>query len=246
MTSSAPSDPFEASAVGGRTLEAFADTPRLNAWLYGKLAPHIHGDVLEIGSGIGNMTALIAGSATSMVATDMEAHYLEALRARFAGDARIEVAHYDLDGAPPAAVSRRRFDAIVAVNVIEHIRDDRALVQTLSGLLKPGGKLVVYVPACPAAFGPLDQALGHYRRYTPGGLGALLEGAGLLPDAPQYMNVVGLVGWVVSGRVLRRRQLSAWQIATFERLLPIVRLEDRFRLPIGLGVYTAAEKPVIH
>jgi SAM-dependent methyltransferase len=229
--------------VGGRTLEVFAETPRLNRWLYSKLAPDIHGDVLEIGSGIGNLSGLIAGSATRMVFTDMEPHYLEALTKRFSGDSRATIVHFDLDAAPPTEIASRRFDAIVAVNVIEHIKDDERLVTSLANLLKPGGKLVVYVPACPFAYGSLDRALGHYRRYTPETLAALLSTAGLEPRRPTFVNLVGLLGWIANGRLFHRERLSPVQLAVFERLLPLFKLEDRFRLPIGLGLHTTAIKP---
>ena len=132
---------------------------------------------------------------------------------------------------------------IVAVNVVEHIADDRALVARLAKLLKPGGKLLIYVPACPFAYGSLDRALGHYRRYTRASLTKLLADAGLHLDAPRFMNLFGLLGWTVNGRILRRERLSAVQLAIFESLMPLFSLEDRVRLPIGLGVYVAAEKP---
>lgn len=233
----------DVSAVGGRTLEVFADTPRINRWIYSKLAPHVHGDVLEIGSGIGNLSEQIAVDATRVVLSDMESHYLEELKRRFAANDRVTVARFDLDSEPPPELARRRFDAIVAVNVVEHIKDDRALVARLAAMLKPGGKLLIYVPACPFAYGSLDVALGHYRRYTRQTLAALLAGAGLHFDPPRFMNLFGLLGWTLNGRLLRRKNLSPFQLSVFERLMPIFSLEDRVRLPIGLGVYVAAEKP---
>lgn len=233
----------QASAIGGRTLEVFADTPRINRWIYSKLAPHVQGDVLEIGSGVGNLSEHIVGDAARVVLSDMEPHYLQALGQRFAGDSRVSVSRYDLDDDPPVEIARRRFDAIVAVNVVEHIADDRALVARLAKLLKPGGKLLIYVPACPFAYGSLDRALGHYRRYTRASLTKLLADAGLHLDAPRFMNLFGLLGWTVNGRILRRERLSAVQLAIFESLMPLFSLEDRVRLPIGLGVYVAAEKP---
>jgi len=243
MTSAQHLNAAEASATGGRTLEVFADTPRINRWIYSKLAADVHGDVLEIGSGIGNLSAHIVASATSVVLSDMESHYLEALSARFANDTQVSVASFNLDGEPPPEIARRRFDAIVAVNVIEHIEDDHALVARLAALLKPGGKLLVYVPACPFAYGTLDRALAHYRRYTRASLTKLLAGAGLHLDPPRFMNLVGLLGWTVNGRILGRKHLSPVQLALFERLMPLFTLEDHFHLPIGLGVYAAAEKP---
>ena len=235
--------PEEASAVGGRTLEVFADTPRINRWIYSKIAPHVHGDVLEIGSGIGNLSGFIVANAKRVVLSDMEPHYIEALTRRFADDERVTVADFNLDGDPPAEIARRRFDAIVAVNVVEHIQDDRALVARLAALLKPGGKLLIYVPACPFAYGSIDRALGHYRRYTRASLTKLLSDSGLHLDPPRFMNLFGLLGWTINGRILRRKTLSSFQLAMFEMLMPLFSLEDRVRLPIGLGVYVAAEKP---
>jgi SAM-dependent methyltransferase len=231
-----------ASATGGQTLQAFAETPRLNAWIYSKLSGGVRGEVLEIGSGIGTMSRLIRPMASRLVVTETEQRYLEALRSRFAGDAGVQVAAWDLDGPPPAAVAVQRYDAVVAVNVIEHIADDGALVARLADLLRPGGSLLVYVPACPIAFSSLDVALGHFRRYTPAMLAALLRSAGLDPGRPRYMNLVGLGGWLVNGRLLRRKLLPARGVALFERLVPLVRLEDKVPLPFGLGLCTHATK----
>jgi SAM-dependent methyltransferase len=233
-----------ASATGGRTLETFADTPQINEWLFSQVSPGIRGSVLEIGSGIGNISRLIRPLADHLVVTDTEAHYLDALRETFSGDAHVEVASYDLDKPPPAAVEAHRYDAIVAVNVIEHIADDAALIGHLARVLKPGGSLLIYVPACPFAFGSLDEALGHHRRYTPEALASLLRSAELEPSPPRYFNLLGLGGWIVNGRLLRKRILPRRGIALFERLVPWLRFEDKLSLPIGLGLCTRATKPI--
>jgi SAM-dependent methyltransferase len=230
-----------ASATGGHTLEVFADTPQINEWIYSRFATGVRGQVLEIGSGIGNISRLIRPNASHVVVTDTEPHYLNDLRQHFAGDEAVDVVPYDLDHPPPPGVAKRRYDAIVAVNVIEHIADDRLLVSRLTELLNPGGSLLVYVPACPLAFGSLDVELGHYRRYTPATLTELLRSAGL-DGQPRYMNLLGLLGWFVNGRVLRQKLVSPRGVALFERLVPLIRLEDRFSLPVGLGLYVQASK----
>jgi hypothetical protein len=83
----------------------------------------------------------------------------------------------------------------------------------------------------------------HHRRYTPASLVALLRGAGLSVGVPKYFNVVGLIGWTVNGLILRRGKLSAAQMAIFERLVPLWRLEDKIRLPVGLGLWVVARSP---
>jgi SAM-dependent methyltransferase len=240
--SSMPAGVTQHSATGGRTLEMFSNTPKINQWIYSKLASGVRGDVLEIGSGIGNLSRLIVRDADRAVLTDMEPHYLEALRHELGDGDRVQVARFDLDEEPPPEVARRRFDAIVAVNVIEHLRNDLEAVGRLAALLKDGGKLLIYVPACPFVYGKLDESLGHYRRYTPASLTAVLEAVGLQPTPPRYMNALGLVGWFLNGRILQQRLIPAAQLRLMERMVDILRLEDRVRLPIGLNLITQATK----
>ena len=233
----------QATQTGGRTLEMFSGTPQLNAWMISKFRDRVRGTVLEIGSGIGNLSGLLRERADELVVTDVEDHYVEALSQRFAGDPRVSAALYNLDEEPPAEVSRLRYDAIVAVNVLEHVADDVRAVRRLVELLKPGGHLLIYVPAMPFLFGSLDEALGHYRRYTRASLRRLLTSAGLEVPEPRYMNVLGTAGWFLQGRILRKRTLAESQVHLFERLVPLCRQEDRFRLPFGLGVVALACSP---
>ena len=53
-------------------------------------------------------------------------------------------------------------------NVLEHIEDDAAAVRRFRSVLPEGGRLVILVPALPALYGSIDEAIGHFRRYTPG------------------------------------------------------------------------------
>lgn len=241
------SDGASVADVGRRTLEGFARASRLNAWLYGKLRAAIQGDVLEIGSGVGNLSRLIVRDARRAVLTDVDPRYVKVLRRDLGSGTGVEVLVWNLDEPPPAALTAggRQFDAIVAVNVIEHLRDDQRATQALASLLRPGGSLVIYVPACPWAFGTLDVALGHHRRYTRASLLALAMGAGLVPTRPRYMNRLGLLGWLVSGRLLRQSALSARMIALFDRMVGMARVIDVVLtpLPLGLGLVTRARKP---
>ncbi|MGE0788805.1 MAG: methyltransferase domain-containing protein [Sandaracinaceae bacterium] len=233
---------IEAKGTGSRTLEIFSGTPRLNRWMFSKFERRVRGDVLEIGSGVGNMSALLRERAEHLVVTDVEHEYIEQLRADYATDPRVTVARFDLDAPPPPEVAERSYDAIVAINVIEHVADDVGAMRRLARLLKPSGHLLIYVPALPLIFGSLDDALGHHRRYTKRTLSALARSADLdVVEGPRYMNALGVGGWFVQGRVLRRERLDPAQVALFERLVPLVRLEDHLPLPFGLGVIIHAQ-----
>ncbi|MFO0892141.1 MAG: class I SAM-dependent methyltransferase [Isosphaeraceae bacterium] len=71
------------------------------------------------------------------------------------------------------------FDAVLALDVLEHLDDDRAAVRGLGALAIPGGLVIVSVPALPALFGEFDAIQGHRRRYLPETLRAAFDDSGL-------------------------------------------------------------------
>ncbi len=81
-----------------------------------------------------------------------------------------------------AVASNAAFDAVLALDVIEHLDDDAAALATLGRLVRPGGTLVVSVPALPELYSEFDRVQGHRRRYLPEGLRAAFDGAGLKID----------------------------------------------------------------
>lgn len=231
-----------AQATGSRTLEMHAGTPRVNAWYYSKFAERIHGRVLELGSGIGNISRLLADDASELVVTDVEDEYLARLEAELGHRPHVRVVRYDLEAPAPIELERGSFDVVISLNVLEHVHDDRRAIRDLVALLRPGGWLLTYVPACSFAYGTIDEALGHHRRYDLPLFRERMHEAGLAVHRLEYMNLLGLAGWIVNGRVLRRRTLDPRQVRLFDRILPLLQAEDRLSLPVGLGLICHAQK----
>jgi SAM-dependent methyltransferase len=230
-----------ADAVGAETLERLAAAPGYNRWMFERIRPWVGGRVIEIGSGIGNLSAWLVDRERVLL-TDTEPHYLERLRERFAGRSNVAVARLylpDVDG----AVAAQRFDTVVCLNVLEHVADDLASLRAMRGLLEPGGRLVLLVPALPALYGTLDEALGHHRRYTVAGLRAGFAEAGIRPVHVEYFNLAGIPGWWLAGRVLRRRLIPAGSLALFEALVPLFRLERLVPWRIGQSLIAIGERP---
>src|SRR5438270_13964366 len=187
--------PEAADQVGAATLERMAAAPRYNRWMFDRLRPWVGRRVLEIGAGIGNMSAFFADR-ERVVLTDTEPYYLGRLRQRFADRPHVSVAELRLPTVSPA-LAAEPLDTGVCLNVLEHIEDDRASLRAMHDLLQPGGRLVLLVPALRALYGTLDEALGHFRRYVPRELAAKLGAAGFRVRHLEYFNLAGGPSWRV-------------------------------------------------
>ena len=88
------------------------------------------------------------------------------------------------------SLPKESFDVVVAMDVIEHIKDDYKTVQALSGLLKKGGHLLITVPALQCLWSSFDEEgdFPHFRRYTKKTLSTLLLSQSLKREKLSYYN----------------------------------------------------------
>ncbi len=94
-------------------------------------------------------------------------------------------------------------DIISALDVIEHVADDRAALLEFHRVMRPGGWLAITVPACPFLWSRWDEILGHHRRYTARALRPLVEDAGFQIARLAYINVPAFP-FMLAARILRR------------------------------------------
>jgi SAM-dependent methyltransferase len=85
------------------------------------------------------------------------------------------------------------FDAVVALDVFEHVEDDQYALNKMRHLLKQDGRLILSVPAFSWLYGQRDEQLGHYRRYDKPHLMALVEESGFIIDHLQFWNAIGVL-----------------------------------------------------
>jgi len=229
--------------VGHETLDRIASSlGRYNTWLAEEFTPHVRGKVLEIGSGVGNLSAFFVDRPEEVYLTDVSETYLNILQERFGDRPHVRVLPWDLGKEPPAECEPGTFDTVVSSNVLEHIEDDLAALLRIRRLLAPGGRLVLLVPAHQALYNDFDRNLDHFRRYDKGSLGALLTKAGFTPRKLWYINVVGALGWFVSGSIMRRKILPTGQMKVFDMLVPLLKAERLVPLPFGISVIAVAER----
>lgn len=227
--------------VGAVTLERIGAAPAFNRWMFERLRRWIGRRVLEIGAGIGNLSVFLADR-DRVVLSDTEPYYLARLRERFAGRGNVAVASLRLPDWDPA-LAAERFDTVVCLNVLEHIADDGGSLRAMRALLQPTGRLVLLVPALPALYGTLDEALGHCRRYRRRELVLKLGEAGFRPAHVEYFNLAGIPGWWFTGRVLRRRLLPTGALKWHDALVPLFRLETLLPWRVGQSLIAIGEVP---
>jgi SAM-dependent methyltransferase len=149
----------------------------LHAWLrfdaIERLLPRDARTLLEIGAGQGSAGALLA-QRFSYVGLEPDPESFGTAVRRIGGLGK--VVNEALESYEPG----EPFDIVCAFEVLEHIEDDRGALLRWQQHLRPGGSMLVSVPAGPHRFGPSDLKVGHYRRYDRPDLETVLAAAGLV------------------------------------------------------------------
>jgi len=223
-----------ASSLQLRVLDALEGAPNYNRWVADLTLPYLGDDPMEVGSGIGVSAALwLEAGLPKITLTDIDEEALVRLRDRFAGDGRVQVESLDLSAAGEGSHS-----AVVALNVIEHIADHQDALRQAGRLVRPGGRVVMLVPAFSFAAGRFDRMIGHHRRYTVKSAAEVMTAAGLELETARYTNGPGLIAWFLAVRLLRLTPTDGPLLHQWDRLaIPAVRrLEARRDPPFGQSV----------
>lgn len=214
-----------------------AQADNYNTWLLDRSRPYLGRRVLDVGAGLGTFTEL-AADGREVVALEPEAAFAADLRKRFAGRPNVQVVEAEADELEES----EPFDSVICFNVLEHIPDDEGALRQFHSRLAPGGHLLLLVPAHPFLFGAIDRTVHHERRYRREPLRRLLEQTGFAVQTARYVNPLGALGWLVSGRVLGRGQIPTGPLRLYDSLVPVLRALDRLPLPFGLSVWAVARR----
>ena len=204
-------------------------------WTYRLMKRHIGRRILDAGCGVGNLTALAAGSAEYVLAADLSPENIRVMHERFAQQSHVEPIQLDLD-TDFGHLRDRRFDTIVCLDVLEHVDDDIGLLRRFRQVIQPGGHLLIKVPALPWLFGSIDEASDHRRRYRRRELWDKAQFAGWQPIKTRYMNIAGVLPYWLKSRVFKKkanfsRTFKPWQLRLIRALVPALRTLDLFTGP---------------
>jgi glycosyltransferase involved in cell wall biosynthesis len=224
-----------------QTLQRMKKLHRYNQWIFSKFQPYLGRRVLETGSGIGNITKFLLDR-DLIIATDVEPKYLTLLKNTFGKYKKFMIEQLDISGTEVKRYQSYHIDSVICFNVLEHIEQDEKPLKKIFELLEPGGRLLLLVPSHPWLYGSLDEHLGHQRRYGKKELRNKLETAGFRVIFLKHFNRIGILGWFLDSRILRRKRLPSFQLRIYNLFVPLFKLEKFFPLPFGTSLLAVAEK----
>ena len=227
----------------GQELKLFEKSMNWKKYFSQFIQPYIHGTVLECGAGIGTTTKMLNNG------TYQEWILLEPDK-EMAGILRNKMSLRELppnckviEGTISALENNSRFDAILYIDVLEHIKDDNAEIEMAVFHLNPGGHLIILSPAFASLYSKFDNAIGHYRRYAKRKLKSLLPDS-LKQKSLRYLDSPGFFLSFTNRIFLKQKYPTEKQVYFWDKfLIPLSKISDKiFNYSFGRSILGIWEK----
>ncbi|HVR96501.1 MAG TPA: glycosyltransferase [Thermoanaerobaculia bacterium] len=234
-------DIYAQDEYGSHILHSLEKAQHFNRWMAQAMEPHVGAKVLEIGAGIGNITTWLLPR-DLYVASDINPHYLDYLENFSLGKPYLQVDRIDLEDERCFEPWQEKFDTVICLNVLEHVRDPLVSLRNMRSALQPGGRLLLYVPQGQNLYSSLDTVLGHRCRYDKETLQRELCDTGFEVEQMYDFNHAGVPGWYLNGKILKKTTFDRVQLKVFNMMVPVIRRVDRLFPWKGLGIITVARR----
>ncbi len=218
----------------GSELELFSQAHHWKKYYKRLIQNYLQGKVLEVGAGIGATTKLLCqGKQDCWVCLEPDPLLADKIENLLA-TGQLPVYCELRIGTLSDLSEKELFDAIVYIDVLEHIQDDVSELKISASHLKRDGRLIVLAPAHQALFTPFDRAIGHYRRYNKSSLSSVIpkdmECIKLI-----YLDSVGLIASIGNRFILKSETPNKNQIKIWDAMMIPLSKKLDFLMRYSLG-----------
>lgn len=222
--------------TGTANLEVMADAVNYNRFLISLIQneAQLGEKMVDFGAGIGTLAKAVSSGG-------YQVHCIEPDNRQLA-----QILELGLSASPDlTCLEDGSVDLLYTLNVLEHIEDDVAALQICYDKIKPGGRLLIYVPAFQILYSSMDRNVGHFRRYTRIALSEKVRAAGFRIIKNEYVDCAGFLASLLfkafgnSSGTINRGALIAYDRYVF----PLSRLGDMaFNRAFGKNVFLVARR----
>ncbi len=234
---------FESFDISEDTLYRMRMMKNNNRWVFERIKPFVGKNVMEIGSGIGNISKFLVSFERNVILTDINEAYLTYLRHRFIGNPKVKILAHDILSSDSSNIAPFKIDTAVCINVLEHIEDDQRVLDNIYKILEQDGHLILFVPALKILQGTLDEKLRHFCRYEKKDLITKLEASNFTIEKIFYHNFIATLGWFLNSKIFKRGIMSSFQVKIFDKLIPFFAgIERKVKIPFGISLIAICKK----
>jgi SAM-dependent methyltransferase len=202
----------------GSELDLFAAATNWKRYFRSQITRYLQDTVLEVGAGFGATTGVLFNpQCQRWVCLEPDAALLGRLQERVASGELpdgCEPVLGTIGDLPPGQV----FDAILYIDVLEHIEDDASEFRRAVACLRPGGYLIILCPAHQWLYSPFDAAIGHWRRYTLKRYKTLTTRDTKIV-ALKYLDSIGMLASLSNRLLLRQSMPTHREVAFWDKIL---------------------------
>jgi SAM-dependent methyltransferase len=223
---SPPPEPGTAIDYAGTELNVFAHALNWKKYYAALIRPHIRGRVLEVGAGLGGTTeSICSGEESDWCCLEPDLRLVGEIEGRIERGELPENCRV-MSGVLGDLPALPLWDAILYLDVLEHIEHDAAELREAAQRLAPGGALVIVSPAHSWLYSEFDEAIGHFRRYTRESLAAIMP-AYLELQCLRYLDSIGVLLSLGNRMLLRSAAPTHAQIGIWDHwVVPLSRVID--------------------
>lgn len=168
--------------TGTENLEVMADAINYNKFLVSLIQneARLGDEIVDYGAGIGTFANAVSVGGFKIHCIEPDSKQLS------------RILESGLAGSPDlSCLDNSSVDLIYTLNVLEHIEDDASALKICHDKIKPGGRLLIYVPAFQILYSSMDRNVGHFRRYTRAELSKKVSNAGFEVIKSEYVDCAG-------------------------------------------------------